>query len=124
MSFGSNGSGREPDPPPDLLVDHAKLGATHVMSIKGEIDISTASTFETELTRAGDAKSVVVDLSKCRYLDSSAISAIFRVHRKTGGRMRLVVTNKMVRRVVEVTKLDTVIPVYSSLEEALAVTSG
>src|SRR5581483_9343559 len=124
MSYWPNGLGREVGQSPDLLVDHAKLGATHVMSIKGEIDISTAGTFESELARAVDAKSLVVDLSKCRYLDSSAISAIFRVHRKSGGRMRLVVTNKMVRRVVEVTKLDTIIPVYSSLEEALAVTSG
>ena len=65
---------------------------------------------------------VVVDMSRTRFCDSSGLNALVAADRRAraeGGEVRLVVTGESVIRIVELTGVDRVIPIYASLEEAL-----
>jgi anti-anti-sigma factor len=65
---------------------------------------------------------VVVDMSRTRFCDSAGLNALVaaaRQARADGGEVRLVVVGEAVARIVALTGVDRVIPVYASLEDAL-----
>ena len=85
------------------------------VTVKGEIDVFNVSVFEEALERACGSKYLIVDLRQCRYIDSSTVSALIRVRKKTGDKMRIVANDLgAVRRVLGLTHLEDVIPVVSS----------
>ncbi len=102
-----------------------------VVSVRGELDLSTAPDLEQpleEVVAAGDA-SVLVDLSECEFIDSTGIALIVRTWQRldessggNGSSRRVVICsgNDQVRRVLEITGLELSIPVHSSRDEALA----
>jgi len=64
---------------------------------------------------------VIVDLSRCDYIDSSGISVLFRFQQSTQGKMRLVVGREdKIRRILEVTGIDKFIEMFPSVEAAQA----
>ncbi|MGH3228839.1 MAG: STAS domain-containing protein [Streptosporangiaceae bacterium] len=74
-----------------------------------------------ELTEPGRTL-VVVDMSRTRFCDSAGLNALVgaaRQARADGGEVRLVVVGEAVARIVAITGVDRVIPIYASLEEAL-----
>jgi anti-anti-sigma factor len=74
-----------------------------------------------ELAEPGRAL-VVVDMSRTRFCDSAGLNALVgaaRQARADGGEVRLVVVGEAVARIVALTGVDRVIPVYASLEDAL-----
>lgn len=73
-----------------------------------------------ELARSGSA--VVVDLANLSFIDSSGIHALLRP-RPYDGSFELVCPAGNVRRVLEVTKLEHVLPVHDTLDDALAATA-
>jgi len=65
---------------------------------------------------------VVVDMSRTRFCDSAGLNALVTAGRRAradGGEVRLVVVGEAVARVVALTGVDRVIPIYASLEDAL-----
>ena len=64
---------------------------------------------------------IVVDLTDLEFIDSSGIHALVRP-RSDSARIELVCPPGNVRRVLEVTKLERVLQVHDTLDEALAVT--
>jgi anti-anti-sigma factor len=85
---------------------------TLILSIDGELDLATSTRFETELRAAlrSRAPAVILDLSKCGFLDCSALGALVRADNARGGagcRFSLVVQHRNVRAVFELTGLDT-----------------
>ena len=73
--------------------------------VRGEVDIDTVGAMVTELqaAEAGDATSIVLDLSGVSFLDSMGVSAIVRGalrSRADGDRLR-VVTSPAVDRVID-----------------------
>lgn len=92
--------------------------------IIGEIDLSNARDVLDTVARAvpEDARRVAVDLSAVAYLDSAAISMLFRLHEilvRRRQELRLVVpASSPIRAVVELTNLDGVVPVSGELAEA------
>ena len=65
---------------------------------------------------------VVVDMSRTRFCDSAGLNALVaaaRQARADGGEVRLVVVGEAVARIVALTGVDRVIPIYASLEDAL-----
>jgi anti-sigma B factor antagonist len=97
---------------------------THVISVGGEIHVSTASEFQRRLDAAisRGKTAVVLDLSEVEFIDSTGLSVILnglrRVTRQRG-RMALVCTNPTVLRLFEITRLDTTFDIHESREEAL-----
>ena len=74
-----------------------------------------------ELAEPGRAL-IVVDMSRTRFCDSAGLNALVgaaRQARADGGEVRLVVVGEAVARIVALTGVDRVIPVYAGLEDAL-----
>ena len=97
---------------------------THVISVGGEIHVSTAPEFQRRLDEAisRGKTAVVLDLSGVEFIDSTGLSVILnglrRVTRQRG-RMALVCTNPTVLRLFEITRLDTTFDIHESREDAL-----
>jgi anti-sigma B factor antagonist len=97
---------------------------THLITVTGEIHVSTAPEFSRLLNEAIESgkTQVVLDLSGVEFIDSTGLSVLLnglrRVTRR-GGRMALVCTNPTVLRLFIITRLDSTFKIVGSREEAL-----
>lgn len=95
----------------------AEGAGEHRVRVAGEIDLSNARDVLDAITSGvpEDVRSVVVDLGEVGYLDSAAISMLFRLAATLTRRrqeLRLVVPDSSpVRAVLRLTSLDRVVPV-------------
>lgn len=101
------------------------------ISVRGELDLSTAPDLEGPLGQAldGDEGSVLIDLSQCEFIDSTGIALIVRAWQrldsgKNGRALVICSQNEQVRRVLEITGLELSIPVHLTKDEALADLQG
>lgn len=101
------------------------------ISVRGELDLSTAPELEGPLDRAleSDEGSVLIDLSQCEFIDSTGIALIVRAWQRLSsgenGRALVICSqNDQVRRVLEITGLELSIPVHTTRDEALAAIAG
>jgi anti-anti-sigma factor len=99
-----------------------------VITAPAEIDITTADQLRAVLldTATQGHATVVVDLTSSRFCDSCGLHTLVRAHRLAqadGGELRLVTpADGIVPRIFALTCLDTFIPCFASLKEALATT--
>ena len=96
-----------------------------VATIGGEVDLSNADRLLDELmARIGSTPWLVLDLTRCSYLDSAGLRMIARVDvrcRTVGSGLRLVVDPEgSIDRVLAMTHMDEVLTVDRLLEDALA----
>jgi anti-sigma B factor antagonist len=95
-----------------------------VVSAGGEVDVSTAPRLREQLAAVPvDASRVIVDLSDVTFLDSTGLGvlvAAWKKCREAGADLDLVVTRPQVAKVLEITRLDDMFNVFSSLEEAVS----
>ena len=95
---------------------------TMVVSVLGEVDVVTAPDFAAELLRAVElGATVVVDLTETTFLDSSAIHALLGGSERSqasGGQVCVVCSNPSLKKVLEITRVDRVLDVYATLEQA------
>jgi anti-sigma B factor antagonist len=98
-------------------IDH--IGTTHILTVRGEIDIVSAPEFEEKLSTVGST--VVVDLRSLDFMDSSGLAVLLRRKQMIDGSfdLRLVMKPGIVERLFSVTGIDQVFPIYSDLEAAL-----
>ena len=96
-----------------------------VVRVTGELDLATVPQLEQALAeRPEGAAGLVIDLSDCTFVDSTCVRLLVGVVRETesaGGRAAIVATDPGVLRVLEITALDTLVPVHPSVDEALVV---
>ena len=93
-----------------------------ILRVEGELDMATAPTFEDALANAGFGERLVVDLTGCTFLDSSAVRVLVssvRDSEAAGGSLALVVTDPGILRVLEISGVDTMLPVHEALDAAL-----
>lgn len=90
----------------------------------GEIDLYTVPEFENAISGAlaDVTKVIVVDLTDISYLDSSGLSALIVAYKKLaaqGGDLYVIAPKEppAVRRVLEITRVDTFIRVRPSMDE-------
>jgi anti-anti-sigma factor len=97
-----------------------------VVVLTGEHDLSSVDELRDAFEQAAGARSVMIDLSDTAFIDSAVLGALIASHRDAtehGRRWALIVGNgsgAAVRRILELTGLDAVMPVYSSRDEAAA----
>lgn len=110
------------DPPRSpFFVAHHTETTEHTVEVIGDIDIFTTPDFIAALENAYGAPRVIIDLSRCGYIDSTGISALFRWQQSMQGKLRLVVgQHDKIRRILEVTRVDKFIEIFPSLEAAKA----
>jgi anti-anti-sigma factor len=101
------------------------------ISVRGELDLSTAPDLEGPLEEALESGegSVLIDLSQCEFIDSTGIALIVRAWQRLNsgenGRALVICSqNGQVRRVLEITGLELSIPVHTTRDEALAALSA
>jgi anti-sigma B factor antagonist len=109
--------------PAEIVLD--RRDGSVVARLSGEVDMSNATYVRDQLLRSmsNDALALVLDISGCRYLDSAAIEVLFDLSRRLGRRrqaLRLVMPPESpLRRVIELTEVNTAAEVHESLETAL-----
>lgn len=95
---------------------------TFVVSVAGELDLYTVPELERVLLAADGARAVVVELSECTFIESTALGILFEAKRRLGGpraAFSLAGAPAAVRRTFEVTGLDREFPFHQSLASAL-----
>lgn len=111
--------------PDDLAsVSVEDLGAVVVVRLTGEIDGSTADLVGDPLFACLDTASsaVVVDLTNVEFMGSTGLNILVRAHETALRRtiaLRVVASTRAVLRAVEISGLDTHLPMSRSVPEAL-----
>jgi anti-sigma B factor antagonist len=105
------------------------LGGVPVVAAPEEIDITNADALRSALltAAAGGHGTLVVDMTRTQFCDSSGLHALIAAHKRAGAEGRevlLVVPSVAVLRVFALTGMDMVIPNFISLAEALAHTAA
>jgi anti-sigma B factor antagonist len=102
-----------------------------VVVLTGEHDLSSAPELTDALADAArSAPATVVDMSETSFIDSAVLGVLIASHRDTtaaGHGWGLVVgagSGAAVRRILELTGLATVMPIYPGREQALAALVG
>jgi len=102
-----------------------------VVAAPEEIDITNAPDLRSALLEAAAAANghgtVVADLSRTQFCDSSGLHTLLAAHKRAtaaGGDVLLVLPGNAVLRVFTITGVDQIIPNFTSLDTALAQTAG
>ena len=94
---------------------------TPVVSVMGEVDLSTSPALERTLLEVqGDrAGEMIVDLSRCSFLDSSGLRALLATAEQPSERPALVLGNPIVMRIFQLTKFDQLFEIYPTVDAAV-----
>ena len=93
--------------------------------LKGEVDLSNAQAVKSELFDAvpNTASSLVLDLSETKHIDSSGVQLLFELAHRLGNRGQrldvIVPDSSLVRRILELTEVHQVVPLFTSVDAAL-----
>ena len=96
---------------------------TLIKVLEEKLDTHIAPTLKSELVlvSGNGEKNIILDLSNCRYCDSSGLSAILvanRLCKNANGTCVLTGLNDAVERLITISQLDTVLKISTSVEDA------
>jgi anti-sigma B factor antagonist len=110
-----------------LRVGQQVNGSAVVVTVGGDIDLGTAPALRAELSEALAAATapapVVLDLTAVEFLGSAGLAAIAGAHQQAeaaGTPLRLVATQRAVLRPIELTGFGSMLALYPTVPEALA----
>jgi anti-sigma B factor antagonist len=97
---------------------------TLIQVLEEKLDTHIAPTLKSELVlvSGNGEKNIILDLSKCRYCDSSGLSAILvanRLCKNANGTFVLTGLNDAVERLITISQLDTVLNITSTVEDGV-----
>ena len=95
-----------------------------VVAAPEEIDVSKADWLRAVVLEAAcrGHGTFVVDMSRTRICAAAGLSVLVRAHKRAvaeGGELRLVIRGAALLRVLAVTRLDRLIPIFPDLDQAL-----
>lgn len=94
-------------------------GDVHTISLAGELDLASAEKVQVELERveAGDALSIVVDLSELTFIDSTGVRLVLSAHARLcdagADRLLLLRGPAQVQRAFEICGVESLLPFAS-----------
>jgi len=99
---------------------------TLIQVLEEKLDTHIAPTLKSELVliSGNGEKNIILDLSKCRYCDSSGLSAILvanRLCKNANGIFVLTGLNDAVERLITISQLDTVLNITNTINDALGI---
>lgn len=101
--------------PDQLRTSTQTADGTTVVSVQGEVDLVSSEQLRRVLDDAlQDTPRVTLDLTELTFIDSSGLSALVDAHRKArdaGGALTLRHPTPMLRRLLDITKLETLLVV-------------
>jgi len=95
------------------------------VQLPGRVDVSNARNFVDVLQRELDSEpwELILDFAQTQAIDSTALGAmiqVFKTLKAQGGHLSLCNVGSGVRRVLAITRVDRVFPIYDDLPAALA----
>ncbi|HEY3332365.1 MAG TPA: STAS domain-containing protein [Capsulimonadaceae bacterium] len=101
------------------------VGGVPILRVSGEIDIYTAPLFKESIIGLVDEghANILIDMTNVAFMDSSGFGTLLSASkplRPMGGSLSLTGCNEAISRMLEITRLNTLVPVYKTLDEALA----
>ena len=87
-----------------------------VVRVEGDLDMANAASFDETVGSTASDSHLAIDLSACTFLDSSGMRSIASAARRHR-RVSIVATDPAILRVLEITALDTMLPVHASLDD-------
>jgi anti-sigma B factor antagonist len=104
--------------PPEFAVS-AETTSPGVLTVRivGELDMSTSPRVEEAMSSTVPPGRVIVDLTRCTFVDSSGIRLLMAIYRNVtsgGGRVELVASDPNVVRVLEITNVNIMMPIHST----------
>jgi anti-sigma B factor antagonist len=111
-----------------LGIDVQRVEGLPVLLVTGEIDIYTAPMFKQAVVGlVSDGHSdVVIDLSGVTFMDSSGFGTLLGATRRlrpVGGGLYLAGANTTIQRMLRLTRLDTIMGLYETAEDAVRAVS-
>jgi anti-sigma B factor antagonist len=104
------------------LTEHRLAGGTVEIAVEGELDLSVGEQLQ-EAIEAADSGSLLIDLARCTFIDSTGIAVFLRARRlrgEEGGSLVLHSPTRQVLRVLTVTGLTGDGLLYRDRDAALA----
>ena len=106
------------------IEDRPLDGATHVVAVRGEVDLFTAPEFKQRVMAPITAglDHVIVDLTETTFIDSSSLGVLIGAHRRLksrGGRLIVACTNDTIVKTFRITGLDGVFKLVDSVDAAV-----
>jgi len=101
-------------------------GAVTILTVSGDLVIGDPeTTFKKTVTRLLEEGRVhlLVDLTGVGFLDSSGLGALVRAltqSQKEGGQTKLLGANEQIRKLLQMTKLDSVFELHDDMEAAVS----
>lgn len=97
---------------------------TLIQVLEEKLDTHIAPNLKSELIliSGNGEENIILDLSKCRYCDSSGLSAILvanRLCKNANGTFVLTGLNDAVERLITISQLDTVLSITNTVDEAV-----
>jgi anti-sigma B factor antagonist len=108
--------------PAPFKVRSEQKDGVFVILVEGELDMNTATELERQLEAPLSApdSNLLVDLSRCEFIDSTGIALIVRAWQTLDDRFSLCGIGDQVKRVLNVTGLEATIPTHRSRDDAIA----
>ncbi len=114
-----------------LRLDHdvRRVNDVPVLSVSGEIDIYTSPVFKqavVNLVSEGN-QHLVIDLSKVTFMDSSGFGTLLGATKRLrpgGGALYLAGANGTISRMLSLTRLDTIMQTYPTVDAAVDAVPG
>ena len=109
----------------DLQLRTYQQGEASVVEVGGDIELSNASQLRADLRSVCEQEPchVIVDMSQVSFIDSTGIGVLVGALKRTrenNGSFALICPQPRVRRVFEITGLLQALPLFNSMDEALA----
>ena len=98
-------------------------GASVIVSVQGELDVTSSQRFDDCLSEAaGESDQVILDMSAVDFMDTTALAVIvahWRRHADEGGRFLLAGARYRYTKALWITGLADRLPMYDTVGEAL-----
>jgi anti-sigma B factor antagonist len=116
-------------PKPNLAPGELELATRRddgclTIGVAGEVDLATVPSLEQALAEgaAEEPNAIVVDLTRCVFIDSSGLALLVRSARAGDSRriVALASANGQVERALEISGIGAMLPVFGTVSEAIA----
>jgi anti-sigma B factor antagonist len=106
------------------IQDRSVDADTHVVSVRGEVDLFTAPEFKQRVMApiGAGVEHVIVDLTETTFIDSSSLGVLIGAHRRLksrGGRLIVACNSEAIVKTFRITGLDGVFRLVDSVKTAL-----
>jgi anti-anti-sigma factor len=87
-----------------------------VAQLTGDVDQSNVTEIDAAIRNEGTSRPLLVDLSETRYLDSAGVAMLESFRHRTHVAFVLP-TRSLIRRVLQITGIDQLVPTFATIDE-------